>query len=198
MFFQLLKWMGRHRGMVARCQTGQAGSSSVALGFLSGHLLLGTTRWCEWQHVSAMIPVAASDEISGWRVMFIPLLPSFLHISSVPFLTFLTLIINSFPPFPPPYTSHHLSLSLSPDSREESVLGSIPLPSYIISSVGPEDHISRKYAFKVRLFLFHILLCCLVFFEVLSLMLCHWFGVVLNYICKKKNTNTREDSFWNK
>ncbi|XP_062245001.1 pleckstrin homology domain-containing family A member 7-like isoform X5 [Platichthys flesus] len=34
------------------------------------------------------------------------------------------------------------------DSREESVLGSIPLPSYVISSVGPEDHISRKYAFK--------------------------------------------------
>ncbi|KAM6926761.1 pleckstrin homology domain-containing family A member 7-like isoform 2-T2 [Lycodopsis pacificus] len=34
------------------------------------------------------------------------------------------------------------------DSREESVLGSIPLPSYTISSVGPEDHISRKYAFK--------------------------------------------------
>ncbi|XP_057203487.1 pleckstrin homology domain-containing family A member 7 isoform X2 [Triplophysa rosa] len=34
------------------------------------------------------------------------------------------------------------------DSREESVLGSIPLPSYTISPVGPEDHISRKYAFK--------------------------------------------------
>ncbi|XP_030281192.1 pleckstrin homology domain-containing family A member 7-like isoform X9 [Sparus aurata] len=34
------------------------------------------------------------------------------------------------------------------DSREESVLGSIPLPSYVISAVGPEDHISRKYAFK--------------------------------------------------
>ncbi|XP_053282982.1 pleckstrin homology domain-containing family A member 7 isoform X4 [Pleuronectes platessa] len=34
------------------------------------------------------------------------------------------------------------------DSREESVLGSIPLPSYVVSSVGPEDHISRKYAFK--------------------------------------------------
>ncbi|XP_060932948.1 pleckstrin homology domain-containing family A member 7 isoform X2 [Limanda limanda] len=34
------------------------------------------------------------------------------------------------------------------DSREELVLGSIPLPSYVISSVGPEDHISRKYAFK--------------------------------------------------
>ncbi|XP_053165443.1 pleckstrin homology domain-containing family A member 7 isoform X2 [Hemicordylus capensis] len=34
------------------------------------------------------------------------------------------------------------------DSREESVLGSIPLPSYVISSVGPEDHINRKYSFK--------------------------------------------------
>ncbi|XP_062318054.1 pleckstrin homology domain-containing family A member 7 isoform X4 [Osmerus eperlanus] len=34
------------------------------------------------------------------------------------------------------------------DSREESVLGSIPLPSYVISAVEPEDHISRKYAFK--------------------------------------------------
>lgn len=38
----------------------------------------------------------------------------------------------------------------STDSREESVLGSIPLPSYTIAPVGPEDHISRKYAFKVR------------------------------------------------
>ncbi|XP_047188995.1 pleckstrin homology domain-containing family A member 7 isoform X9 [Scophthalmus maximus] len=36
------------------------------------------------------------------------------------------------------------------DSREESVLGSIPLPSYGISPVGPEDHISRKYAFKAE------------------------------------------------
>ncbi|XP_067849980.1 pleckstrin homology domain-containing family A member 7 isoform X3 [Heptranchias perlo] len=34
------------------------------------------------------------------------------------------------------------------DSREETVLGSIPLPSYVISPVEPEDHISRKYAFK--------------------------------------------------
>nr|XP_028588318.1 pleckstrin homology domain-containing family A member 7 isoform X7 [Podarcis muralis] len=34
------------------------------------------------------------------------------------------------------------------DSREESVLGSIPLPSYVISTVGPEDHINRKYSFK--------------------------------------------------
>ncbi|XP_069753912.1 pleckstrin homology domain-containing family A member 7 isoform X3 [Narcine bancroftii] len=34
------------------------------------------------------------------------------------------------------------------DSREETVLGSIPLPSYVISPVDPDDHISRKYAFK--------------------------------------------------
>ncbi|KAL7992152.1 hypothetical protein Chor_016408 [Crotalus horridus] len=34
------------------------------------------------------------------------------------------------------------------DSREEFVLGSIPLPSYVISSVGPEEHINRKYSFK--------------------------------------------------
>ncbi|XP_070620374.1 pleckstrin homology domain-containing family A member 7 isoform X11 [Erythrolamprus reginae] len=34
------------------------------------------------------------------------------------------------------------------DSREDAVLGSIPLPSYVISSVGPEDHINRKYSFK--------------------------------------------------
>ncbi|CAL8295206.1 unnamed protein product, partial [Boreogadus saida] len=36
------------------------------------------------------------------------------------------------------------------DSREESVLGSIPLPSYVISPIGPEDHISRKFAFKAE------------------------------------------------
>ncbi|XP_057687094.1 pleckstrin homology domain-containing family A member 7 isoform X2 [Corythoichthys intestinalis] len=34
------------------------------------------------------------------------------------------------------------------DSREETVLGSIPLPSYVISPVAPEDHVNRKYAFK--------------------------------------------------
>ncbi|XP_043757932.1 pleckstrin homology domain-containing family A member 7 isoform X4 [Cervus elaphus] len=34
------------------------------------------------------------------------------------------------------------------DSREEVVLGSIPLPSYVISPVAPEDRISRKYSFK--------------------------------------------------
>ena len=35
------------------------------------------------------------------------------------------------------------------DSREETVLGSIPLPSYVIAPVVPDDHINRKYAFKV-------------------------------------------------
>lgn len=39
----------------------------------------------------------------------------------------------------------------STDSREETVLGSIPLPSYVIAPVEPDDHISRKYAFKVIL-----------------------------------------------
>ncbi|XP_068004190.1 pleckstrin homology domain-containing family A member 7 isoform X9 [Melanerpes formicivorus] len=34
------------------------------------------------------------------------------------------------------------------DSREESVLGSIPLPSYVISPVGSEDRINRKFSFK--------------------------------------------------
>ncbi|XP_061669748.1 pleckstrin homology domain-containing family A member 7 isoform X4 [Syngnathoides biaculeatus] len=34
------------------------------------------------------------------------------------------------------------------DSREETVLGSIPLPSYVIAPVTPEDHVNRKYAFK--------------------------------------------------
>ncbi|XP_058857787.1 pleckstrin homology domain-containing family A member 7-like isoform X5 [Acipenser ruthenus] len=36
------------------------------------------------------------------------------------------------------------------DSREETVLGSISLPSYVIAPVEPEDHISRKYAFKAE------------------------------------------------
>lgn len=35
------------------------------------------------------------------------------------------------------------------DSREETVLGSIPLPSYVIAPIEPDDHINRKYAFKV-------------------------------------------------
>lgn len=47
------------------------------------------------------------------------------------------------------------SLCLPPDSREETVLGSIPLPSYVVSAVGADDHISRKFAFKVC-FLCHI------------------------------------------
>uniref|UniRef100_A0A672P8E0 Pleckstrin homology domain containing A7 n=1 Tax=Sinocyclocheilus grahami TaxID=75366 RepID=A0A672P8E0_SINGR len=32
----------------------------------------------------------------------------------------------------------------------QTALGSIPLPSYVISPVGPEDHISRKYTFKAE------------------------------------------------
>uniref|UniRef100_A0A3Q3DQA9 Pleckstrin homology domain containing A7 n=1 Tax=Hippocampus comes TaxID=109280 RepID=A0A3Q3DQA9_HIPCM len=36
------------------------------------------------------------------------------------------------------------------DSREETVLGSIPLPSYLIAPVAPEDHVNRKYAFKAE------------------------------------------------
>jgi len=50
----------------------------------------------------------------------------------------------------------------SADSREESVLGSIPLPSYVISPVGPEDRINRKFSFKVWvqiLAAYHILKC---------------------------------------
>ncbi|XP_040190424.1 pleckstrin homology domain-containing family A member 7 isoform X3 [Rana temporaria] len=34
------------------------------------------------------------------------------------------------------------------DSKEESILGSIPLPGYIVSPAGPEDRINRKYSFK--------------------------------------------------
>uniref|UniRef100_A0A4W3JLB4 Pleckstrin homology domain containing A7 n=1 Tax=Callorhinchus milii TaxID=7868 RepID=A0A4W3JLB4_CALMI len=34
------------------------------------------------------------------------------------------------------------------DSREDTVLGSIPLPSYVVAPIEPEDHIGRKYAFK--------------------------------------------------
>uniref|UniRef100_A0A803XLE3 PH domain-containing protein n=1 Tax=Meleagris gallopavo TaxID=9103 RepID=A0A803XLE3_MELGA len=34
------------------------------------------------------------------------------------------------------------------DSREESVLGSIPLPSYVISPVGPEDRINLWHFFQ--------------------------------------------------
>uniref|UniRef100_A0A673GVU9 Pleckstrin homology domain-containing family A member 7-like n=1 Tax=Sinocyclocheilus rhinocerous TaxID=307959 RepID=A0A673GVU9_9TELE len=45
-------------------------------------------------------------------------------------------------------TGAQLGCFFPTDSREESVLGSIPLPSYTIAPVGPEDHISRKYAFK--------------------------------------------------
>ncbi|XP_069763507.1 pleckstrin homology domain-containing family A member 7-like isoform X2 [Narcine bancroftii] len=36
------------------------------------------------------------------------------------------------------------------DSREERILGSIPMPSYVITGVDPQDRKSRKFAFKVE------------------------------------------------
>lgn len=62
-------------------------------------------------------------------------------------------------------------LFYSTDSREESVLGSIPLPSYVISPVGPEDRINRKFSFKVQLqrFLAYLFLKCLFALEKLLL-----------------------------
>ena len=36
------------------------------------------------------------------------------------------------------------------DEKEEGILGSILLPSFQISVLSAEDHINRKYAFKVR------------------------------------------------
>lgn len=35
------------------------------------------------------------------------------------------------------------------DEKEEGILGSILLPSFHISMLSVDDHISRKYAFKV-------------------------------------------------
>lgn len=50
---------------------------------------------------------------------------------------------------PCPLLLRHHFLFFVIDSREETVLGSIPLPSYVIAPVEPDDHINRKYAFKV-------------------------------------------------
>jgi hypothetical protein len=36
------------------------------------------------------------------------------------------------------------------DEKEEGILGSILLPSFQIAVLSSEDHINRKYAFKVR------------------------------------------------
>lgn len=36
------------------------------------------------------------------------------------------------------------------DEKEDSILGSILLPSFHISMLSVDDHISRKYAFKVK------------------------------------------------
>ena len=38
---------------------------------------------------------------------------------------------------------------LSTDEKEEGILGSILLPSFHISMLSVDDHISKKYAFKV-------------------------------------------------
>lgn len=98
--------------------------------------------------VSVVILVAGSEEISGLMSDIYSVAPS------CP----LYLLPVFFPPHPadlPSLVLLSLFLALSPDSREESVLGSIPLPSYVISPVGLEDHINRKYAFKVRLFLLY-------------------------------------------
>lgn len=36
-----------------------------------------------------------------------------------------------------------------PDEKEDNVLGSILLPSFHVSMLSVDDHISKKYAFKV-------------------------------------------------
>uniref|UniRef100_A0A8C2GR75 Pleckstrin homology domain containing, family A member 5 n=1 Tax=Cyprinus carpio TaxID=7962 RepID=A0A8C2GR75_CYPCA len=43
---------------------------------------------------------------------------------------------------------HNVSLFVSSDEKEEGILGSILLPSFHISMLSVDDHISRKYAFK--------------------------------------------------
>ena len=42
-----------------------------------------------------------------------------------------------------------LTCFFSADEKEEGVLGSILLPSFHISMMSVDDHINRKYAFKV-------------------------------------------------
>lgn len=64
---------------------------------------------------------------------------------------------ESCPPwYPPSYPPSHFfmsmvtSLSAVVDEKEDSILGSILLPSFHVSMLSVDDHISRKYAFKVR------------------------------------------------
>uniref|UniRef100_A0A672PAU5 Pleckstrin homology domain containing A7 n=1 Tax=Sinocyclocheilus grahami TaxID=75366 RepID=A0A672PAU5_SINGR len=45
-------------------------------------------------------------------------------------------------------SSENTDFILQDHIQIQTALGSIPLPSYVISPVGPEDHISRKYTFK--------------------------------------------------
>lgn len=44
----------------------------------------------------------------------------------------------------------YFSVFLGADEKEDSILGSILLPSFHISMLSVDDHISRKYAFKVK------------------------------------------------
>lgn len=46
---------------------------------------------------------------------------------------------------------------LSADEKEEGILGSILLPSFHISKCAEDDHINRKYAFKVSVCFFFLL-----------------------------------------
>lgn len=43
------------------------------------------------------------------------------------------------------------------DEKEEGILGSILLPSFHISKCAEDDHINRKYAFKVSVCFFFLL-----------------------------------------
>lgn len=47
-----------------------------------------------------------------------------------------------------------LTWFFSADEKEEGILGSILLPSFHVSMLSVDDHINRKYAFKVSAF-FH-------------------------------------------
>lgn len=45
-------------------------------------------------------------------------------------------------------------IMFSADDKEDSILGSILLPSFHISMLSVDDHISRKYAFKVEKYIY--------------------------------------------
>lgn len=51
-------------------------------------------------------------------------------------------------------------IMFSADDKEDSILGSILLPSFHISMLSVDDHISRKYAFKVEKYIYQQLFFC--------------------------------------